>query len=460
MYPTTALSTAIVLAISIIIRSSEISRFYAFGVDTFGNLLYSRGLGGGSLNLYKVGPSALVVYPRFLPWLLNHLRSFSIRTLHIIPKLFDILTSITVFSFTLWLSQNEFIALLALLIYTFSPINVINGYGIGTRNIGSFFFALAILASYVAMFDPRLKYVMFAMAIASSLLMISTSRIAYKSYFILALVTAILLPLNSSFGTFLLVSLISLVLCLAVTRGKFIDDLKAHIFLINFFRKRRGKKKSIVKRIAIVFYYDLWWVIGILAIMNGADLFLAVWLFTVVALSFLWPWGEGGRHIALAAAPASIFSALYLAQRPLLIVPLLLLEISIIIRLSTKVLKGRAPESVDRSLLNLFNAMRNIGDDPLFLCLPPWYNFAVAYFAEKKVLYGDGSSQEGVLFQAEVLDALKAQDGAEELASKYLVTHIFVDRSNFPLEISYNRWDPIIQEERFTVFRRKSAHEK
>lgn len=461
MYPMTIMSVVFVLALSIIIRCVDIFKFHALGIDTFANLLYSKGLRDGSLNLYKVGK---IVYPPLLPRLLYYLEGrLSVRLLHVIPKLFDVLTSITVFLFTLWFSGNEFVALLALLIYTFSPINVINGYGIGTRNIGSFFFVFTILASYVAMFDTQVNYIMFVLAIASCILMMLTSRIAYKGYFLLAIVTAILIPLNNMFGMFLLVSVISLVLCMLMTRGKFINDLKGHIFLINFFRKRKGKEESITKRIALVFYYNLWWCVGILAIISGADnnnLFFATWLCTIVALSFLWPWGEGERHIALGTVPASILAASYLLQQPFIIIPLLLFEISVIVRHSIKVLQGQLLVSVDKSMLSLFNAIKEIKGDSLFLCLPTVYSATIAYFTDKKVLYGENSSQEGILFQAEVLDAIKTQSDLEKLALEYSVTHLFVDKKTFPLAISLNYWDPIIQEERFTVLRRKEHAQK
>jgi hypothetical protein len=211
-----------------------------------------------------------------------------------------------------------------------------------------------------------------------------------------------------------------------------------------------------MKRIALIFYYDLWWCVGILAIIRGAaDPFLAIWLLTMVALSFLWSWGEGERHIALGIAPASILIASNLSQQTFLIIPLLLLEASIIVRISIKVLQRKYLVSVDRPLLNLFNAIKNIGDDPLFLCLPSVYSIPLAYFTEKKVLYGENSSREGIFFQAEVDDALKTENGVEELAIKYSVTHLFVDK-NFSSAISSNHWHSIIQEERFDVLTRKN----
>jgi hypothetical protein len=455
MDPLTIILAALVLALSIIIRSVDMFRFHAFGVDTFGVLLYSRWLKDGLLNFYKVGKQA--AYPSFLPRLLGHLqRLLSVRAMHIIPKLFDVLTAITVFWFTLWFSGNEFGALLALLICTFSPINIINGYGIGTRNVGSFFFVLTLLTSYVTIFNTEARYAMFALAIASCVLMMLTNRIAYKSYFFLAIATLILLPLNILFGMFLLVALISFALCLLVTHGGFMNDLKGQIFLIEFFRNRKSKEKSLMKRVILVFYYDLWWCIGILAVFSGANPFLALWLCTIVALSLLWPWGEGERHIALVIAPASILAASQLSHQPFIMIPLLLLELSIIIRISIKVLQGRYLVSVDRSLLNLFNAIKGLKDDCLFLCLPPVYSTSVAFFTGKRVLYGDGTSQEGILLQAEVLDAVKTQDDVEALTSKYSVTHIFVDKREFSLAISYNHWEPIIQENRFAVFRRQN----
>jgi len=442
-----------VLVLSMIIRSVDTFRFYALGTDTFVNLLYSKWLRDGSLRLYKAGK---IAYPPFLPWLLCHLQNrLSIRVLHLIPKLFDVLTSISVFLFTLWLSSNDLIALLALLIYTFSPINVINGYGILTRNVGSFFFAFTIMASYVAMFGSQFRYTIFVLGIATCILMMLTSRIAYKTYFILVTVMAILSALSSMFFMFLLISLTSLALCILITRGKFIDDIKGQIFLINFIRRRRRKGESVVKRIALVFYNNLWWCTGILAILNGASLFLLTWLCTIVALSFFWPWGEAPRHIALGSAPASILSALYLFRQPFMIVPLLLVEIAIICRFSIKVLHGQFLVSVDRNMLSLFKAVKKIENNSLFLCVPPVYNALVAYFAEKKVLYGEYSNQEGLLFQAEVLDAIKTQSGLEELASRYPVTHLFVDSNNFHFTINSSRWEPVIQGERFMVFRKK-----
>jgi hypothetical protein len=455
MHPITIILAAILLALSIILRSVDIFRFNALGVDTFANLLYSEGFENVPSRLYKVGK---IVYPPFLPALLRRLRVFlSTRQLHLVPKFFDILTSLAIFFFTLWLSGNESAALLALLIFTFSPISVINSYGISARNIGSFFFASACLTSYIAMSVSDMKFVMIILAIASSVLMIFTSRIAYKSYYILTVVITFLLPLRNMFAVFLLVSVVSLFLSLLLTRGKFLDDIKGQVFLINFFRKRRAKEKTATKRTALVFYYDLWWCPAILAIIGGADLFLAAWLLTMVSLSFLWPWGEGERHIALANVPASILAGSYLVHQPYLAAALLFLEAVIIIRISIRVLHRRYLVTVDRPLYDLFNSMKNIEGDPLFLCLPTLYNLPLAYFTGKKVLYGESSSQEGVLFQAEVDDSVKTETGVEELASKYPVTHLFVDRSKFPFTIDSNLWNTIIQEECFTVFRRKTG---
>ncbi len=452
MSPTTIILAVLLLALSMAIRCVDIFRFSAFGVDTFANLLYARRRKKEEISLYRVGK---IVYPQLLPRLLYYLSNkVSVWKLHVIPKLFDLFTSIVVFLFTFWLSGNEFTALIALLIYTFSPINIVNGYGIGTRNIGSFFLVSAILESYIAGFDSLIGYTMFVLAVLSGLLMMLSSRIAYKSFFLLAIVAAFLWPVNVRFGIFLLAAGLSLALCLLLTRGKFVDDVKGHIFLVNFFRKRRGKEKFSIKRLALVFYYDLWWLVGGLAVIYDAELFLATWLIVIVALSFLWPWGEGERHIALAVAPGSVLAASYLTHRPLLIVPVLLFEILIIIRFSVRVLGGRVLVSVDRTLLNVFGAIKKMGGDSLFLCLPTVYSGAVAYFTEKKVLYGESSSREGVLFQAEVLDAIDSEDSLEELVEKYSVTHIFVDKTRFQFTADAKLWEPIIQEERFAVLRR------
>jgi len=454
MHAVTILSAIFVLTVSMIIRSIDALRFQAFGVDTFTNLLYSKRLRHGTLNLYKVGK---IVYPPFLPRLIYYLQGkLSIRKLHLIPKLFDLFTSVMVLWFSFWLSGDEFAAFLALLLYTFSPINVINGYGIGTRTIGSSMFVLTILASYVTMFSIHINYAMLILAIFSCILMMLTSRIAYKSYMILVVSTAILLLLDRAFIVFILVSGLALVLCLLITRGRFVEDLKGHLFLIGFF-KNRMRRKSIIKQFTLVFYYDFSWCLGILVIIKGADLFLSGWLLTIVALSFFWPWGEGERHIALATAPSSILATIYLVQQPFLVIPLLLLEISIITRLSLKIIKGQVSVSVDRHLLSLFDVISKIEGDSLFLCLPLVYSAPIAFFCEKKVLYGESSSREGVFFQAEVLDSTKTQSELEELVLKYPVTHIFIDRYEFPLNMKSNLWLPIIQEERFTVLRRENS---
>jgi len=76
------------------------------------------------------------------------------------------------------------------------------------------------------------------------------------------------------------------------------------------------------------------------------------------------------------------------------------------------------------------------------------------------VLYGESSSQDGVLFQVEVLDAMKTQSLFEELASKYSVTHLFIDKKKrCPLPLDYNRWATMLQEESFAVLARKMKAE-
>jgi hypothetical protein len=458
MYLTTIVSAAAILLLSLALRSVDIFKFHAFGVDTYANLLYAKKLKDGQLNLYKVGK---IVYPPLLPRLLYYLTDrISVRIQHIIPKLFDLLTSMTVFWFTLWFSGNEFTAILALLIFTLSPINIVNGFGIGTRSLGLFFLTVTMLASYAAMFSGQFNYVMFAVAITSGVLMMLSSRIAYKSYFALVGVTIGLIPLNLFFGVFAIVAVASLSLTLLITLGGFVDDFKGQIFLVNFFRKRKSKNKSFKKRIPRVFYYDLSWCIGLSAIASGVDVFLWTWLVAMVALSFLWIWGEGERHIALGTAPAAILAAMFAFQKPLILVPFLLVDVLVILRISLRVLKGRTLVSLDDRLLNLLNSIKEVKGDSLFLCLPPVYSAPLAYFANKKVLYGESSSREGVLFQTEVLDALNTAEGVDDLVAKFGVTHLFIDQKNLKITTNSNHWETLIQDEPFAVLRWKMAPEK
>lgn len=449
--PVTLVATAFVLAVSIVVRCIDALRFQAFGVDTFANLLYARRMKGGSLDLYMTGK---IVYPPALPWLLKQLDGrVSVRVMHIIPKAFDVLTSIVVFLFTFLATGNEIAALLALTLYSFCPINVVNGYGIGTRSIGSFFFVLTILLSYLITFGGQIAYVALVLAVVSSVLMMLTSRIAYKSYFILSIAMLFLTPFNAPSRVLLLVSAASLFLTLLITRGEFIDDLRGQAFLIDFFRKRKSKEKSLMKRVALVFYYDLWWCVGILALVNGADLFLGTWLLTIVVLSIIWPWGEGERHIALASAPASILAATYLHGQYLIVTPLILaVEAVVVARVSLKLLRGRYLVSVDKSSQNVFSAIRKIEGQTLILCLPPIYSAPVAYFAEREVLYGESSSKEGVIFQGEVLDATETAESLKRLVSEYHVTHVFIDTrtSSATLPVEYGL---VKQEGRFRVLK-------
>jgi len=176
----------------------------------------------------------------------------------------------------------------------------------------------------------------------------------------------------------------------------------------------------------------------------------------MIALSFLWPWGEGERHIMLGTAPASILAALFLSEQPLLIIPFLAVETLIIVRRSLLLLKGKDLVSVDRHLLKFLNAMKQHLGESLILCLPLTYSYPVAYFTEKNVFYGYGASREGVLFQSEVLDSINTEENLKELVEKYSVTHLFVDKNHFPLSLSSNRWDPVLQKENFVVLKRKN----
>lgn len=449
--PLTVTVAAVVLVISLVVRCLDALRFQAFGVDTFANLLYARKMKGGSLCLYKTGK---IVYPPELPRLLKHLDGrVSVRAMHVIPKVFDVLTAVVVFIFTFWATESEVAAILALSLYSFSPINVINGYGIGTRSIGSFFFASTILLTYLSTFGGWTAYVAFVFSVLSSVLMMLVSRIAYKSYFILSVAMLFLAPFNMLSRALLLVSATSLATTLLITRGRFIDDFKGQVFLINFFRKRKSKGKSLIKRVVLVFYYDLSWLVGVLAAISGADVFLGAWLLVIAGLSFAWPWGEGERHIALGSVPASILAASYLHERYLLVAALILaVEAIVIARVSLKLLKGRYFVSVDKPLQSVFDTVRKIDEPTLILCLPPVYSAPVAYFVEKEVLYGESSSIEGVIFQGEILDELGTTEGLRRLVSQYGVTHVFVDThaTRIPLPEEYALME---QEDKFKLLK-------
>jgi hypothetical protein len=244
-----------------------------------------------------------------------------------------------------------------------------------------------------------------------------------------------------------------------LTRGHLLDDFKGQIFLIRFFGHRKTKR-SIMKQVALVFYYDLSWCIAVLAVINGASLFLVMWLCMIIAISFSWPWGEGERHIALGTVAASILAATVVSNQIFVIIPLFLAETAVILRTSIRILRNRCLISVDERLLEVFDDIKSQSDNSLFLCLPPVYSFATAYFTQKKVLYGDGTSQDGVLFQAQVLDATNTEEGLNLLTSQYPVTHLFVDRNTFPMAINSDQWESLLRKERFEVLKRRIALEK
>ncbi len=439
-----------ILAFSALIRSVDILKFKSFGVDTFGILNYCRWLKSKTSRIYKVGENP--AYPNLLPRVLNYLH-LPLRISHFVPKFFDLLMSIELFLFTNWLTGNESIALLAIAIYAVTPINVTSCYGMGARSIGSFFFSSALIASYVAMveLDYLSKMVFLIVAACSVLLLLNSNRIAYKSYFVLV-------PFLLSPATYF-VALIGISLCMVVSRKEFLDDLKGQVFLIKYFKNSSLKEKSVKKRVALIFYYSLWWCIGLIAVAKGANYFLSIWLCTIVALSFIWPWGEGERHIALSSIPASILSASMIYQQPLF-ASIFLIETAILTRITIKLLKGKYLVSVDEELSTLFSAMKSmLNERSLVLCLPPAYSAAVAYYADKKVLDGVGSTKEGILFQEEVHQRIRTEEGLENLTSKYEATHIFIDRREFFQFVPNNKWKLTIKKGRFEVLERKAPYE-
>ena len=445
----TVLLAVAILAFSALIRSMDILKFKSFGVDTFGILDYCRWLKSRTSNVYRVGKNP--AYPNFLPRLINSLH-LPLRVSHLIPKFFDLLTSIELFLFTNWLTGNESIALLAIAIYTVTPINIVSCYGMGTRSIGSFFFSSALIASYVAMveLDHLLGMMFLIVAILSVLLLMNSNRIAYKSYFIM--VPFLLSP------TAYLAALIGISLCMVVSRKEFLDDLKGQIFLIKYFRNSRLKEKSVKKRVALIFYYSLWWCTGLFAVAKGADYFLSIWLCATVALSFIWAWGEGERHIALSSIPASILSASIMYQQPLF-APIILVEIAIVTRTTINLLKGKYLVSVDKELSTVFSTMKKtLNEKSLVLCLPPAYSAAVAYHTDKKVLDGVGTTEEGILFQEEVQQRIKTEEELENLASQYEATHVFVDRKMSQSFLGV-KWKSEIKSGRFEVLERTVPYE-
>lgn len=87
--------------------------------------------------------------------------------------------------------------------------------------------------------------------------------------------------------------------------------------------------------------------------------------------------------------------------------------------------------------------------------MPLEYSAVVALQANKRVLYGESTSREGILFQAEVADASKIQGGVEALYIKYHISNLFIDKNRFPLAGIGTQWEALFEDDRFILLRRK-----
>lgn len=357
-------------------------------------------------------------YPLLFPYLLSFINPKKLEKYQgLVAPFFDFLNNILLFFVAYYFTQSLFIALIAQLVYTFTPVIVLENSGLTPRSLGYLVFNLAFISSLI--YNQTGDLFAFFGSILFTTLIFMTHRFATQSLLFLSLFFSFYLNTVWFIGVFLLGFLLITIL----TQGYYLRVLIGHLYNIYFWIPNRinrfahqvrglqhnNKKKDFVELVYTMLAKfapftmigtNFWIVSGLIVVFYVfLPTFLAIlpqpfplyielfgyWIvfFYLIGIPILMiPWficiGEGYRYLEMAAIPASILSAWLLKE--LLSTPLApyavtvfvflnVLNLVMILMVQKNIIKDRN-RSITQDLENVFSFLNSQKKIYRILCIP------------------------------------------------------------------------------------------
>jgi hypothetical protein len=192
------------------------------------------------------------------------------------------------------------------------------------------------------------------------------------------------------------------------------------------------------------FYIPIFGLLFYSQVLLQAPLILA-WYIAILAIFFVWLWGDGYRYLTYSVLPTSLLSAqaIHAGVNALLIVPALVVS-ALVIR---KNLSVRSPVWPDFSKIH-------VPADSVTLVMPSSCGYISARNLKGKVLWG-GGNRESLIFELETLPRIMSTV-PNNLIEKYHVTHILLGPEHLDfIKPIQDKFEKIVETNGYVLFKRK-----
>lgn len=392
---------------------------------------------------------------------------FSKKTLEkyqgFIAPFFDALLNIIVFFIAIQLTGNLYIALLAQLIYTLTPVVAIENSSLVPRSIGYLFFSLSFYSILYYVNSSSHSIIFLAIGVIFSILTLLTHRFATQSLLFISIFFCFI----DQTITYLLVFAISMLFAIILSKGYYLRVLSVHITNIIFWSKNSANRfahqvyghipsnknpdligiiyKLLSKLSPITLLVSNIWVLSAFLFILGTQgiMFqkMAIWIIffyilaiLVLSIKTLIPIGEGYRYIEMTQASTSILSSYLFFQyynspfRNYAITTLILFlagNLSIILIVQYKAVIKDKNRSFTKDMKKTCKFINKLPNTPRIMCLPHQVTTMVAYNTKADILVGINSKS--VQYMGDFYPVLKKP--ISKLAKKYKLDYLFLRES-------------------------------
>lgn len=441
-----------------------------FGVDVWTRLLEVKIIQKNHMRIPKTPIRRGFIFEGYFdypPLFILFLSLFNRKALEkhqgLIAPFFDALLNVSVFFIAMQLTNNIYIALTSQLIYTLTPVVVLENSALVPRSIGYLLFSLAFYFLLLYSNSPEFWYLIVGLVF--SVLTLLTHRFAAQSLLFISCFFAIL----EKNPTYIIVFLSSMIIATVVSKGYYIRVLSTHITNIIFWSKNSANRfahqvyghvppaknpdlMGVIYKLlsslapATLLISNVWILSAFLFLildipkteifikMSVWTIFFYVLSILVLMIRFLRPIGEGYRYIEMTQVPTAILSSyifytfynsIYKTPALIIFVFLLFLNLLVILVLQYKAVIKDKNRSLTEDMRNTFRFINKLQGVPRIMCLPHQITTMVAYNTKADILVGIDSKS--VQYMGDFYPVLKKP--VSELAKKYALDYLFLRES-------------------------------
>ena len=377
------------------------------GIDRWRWLLFSKAIRDNSLRtptyidryIFKHRFSYPPLFLKILALIPNKKRE---NYSYLISPIVSLFEGFLIFFFVLKISNSIAAASISLALYSTTPANIIENFYLNTRCFGQFIFTLSIFSIYFYVTEGRL----FFAALLATCILLNSHRMTLQLYFFS------IIAISFYFETLrpLLLLLLSVLICIVITKSQCLVNFKAHYTQLNYYRIlfQKNKEKISIKvkplllaifgrnlYLGLAYYIYFTNNVGFSQLANYCIIISAIILFAAISSTFIKDLlfiGEGYRYIGFATPFVAIFLGInynYINNNVLIlffiisILAVLYKHYIFLFGISSPFNNTKINEELEKILDSIF-LNKNI--NYRFMSYPPVYDDYVAYHYENTVV--------------------------------------------------------------------------